>query len=104
MVDLEFLVQSLRVIVPLLYGVVAAGYVVEFYKNRDRHFSWTTFFFIAGVCFHFLLLVVLFLQQTDCRTIRHSGASFSSRSLPQFSFSEWTISSVKYGTGHSFFP
>jgi ABC-type uncharacterized transport system permease subunit len=63
MVDLEFLVQSLRVIVPLLYGIVAAGYVAEFYKNRDRHFSWTTFFFIAGVCFHFLLLVVLFLEQ-----------------------------------------
>jgi HemX protein len=63
MVKLQFIAQALRVIVPVLYGVVAAGYVAEFYKNRDRHFSWTTFFFIAGIVSHFVLLLVLFLVQ-----------------------------------------
>ena len=63
MVRLQFMAQALRVIVPLLYGVAAAGYVAEFYKNRDRHFSWTTFSFIAGIFFHFVLLAVFFLVQ-----------------------------------------
>jgi HemX protein len=63
MADLQLVAQALRIIVPLIYGVVAAGYVAEFYKNRDRHFSWTNYFFIAGIFLHFLLLIVLFLEQ-----------------------------------------
>ena len=63
MVKLQFVALALRIIVPLIYGIVAAGYVAEFYKNRDRHFSWTNYFFLAGIFFHFLLLLVLFLVQ-----------------------------------------
>jgi ABC-type uncharacterized transport system permease subunit len=63
MVNLHIVAQALRILVPLLYGAVAAGYVVEFYQNRDRHFSWTTIFFIIGIAFHLLLLFVLFLVQ-----------------------------------------
>jgi len=63
MAKIQLLVQALRVLVPVLYGVVAAGYGAEFYKNREKHFSWTTLFFVAGICLHFLLLLVLFLEQ-----------------------------------------
>ncbi len=62
MVELQLVVQALRIIVPLIYGVVAAGYVAEFYRNRDRHFSWTSFLLVAGIALHFLLLLVLFAE------------------------------------------
>ncbi len=63
MVEIQSLVPALRVMVPLLYGVVAAGYVAEFYQNRDKHFRWTSFFFLAGIALHLLLLTALFFTQ-----------------------------------------
>jgi len=63
MVEIRLVADALRVLVPLLYGAVAVGYVAEFYRNRDKHFSWITTVLAAGIGFHFLLLATLFFEQ-----------------------------------------
>jgi len=56
------LISGLRIIVPAIYLVVAIGYVLEFIKNRHRHFYWTKPVLFAGLLCHAALFAALFRQ------------------------------------------